>query len=284
MNRWQRWKGIMKAYPFEEKRLERWQPPYIVQPKYDGVRCRAINVNNSYLLLSSEENVIHSVPHINEELDGFTITELDGELYSHEIPFEKIMSITSRTVNLHPDHKVIKYHIFDVVNNEPQAQRLNTLHKLTNKPHIVISPFWLCYNLDDIMKVYDLLINNGYEGIIVRHFQCPYERKRSTWMMKFKPKKSDEYKIVGYNEEISITGVPKGTLGSLVCMSGDGQVFNVGTGFDEEQRSALWQSRESLIGKTCVVGYQHLTNKSIPRFPVFVDIKDSEGEISNEKR
>ena len=42
MSNWQRWKGIMKASPFEEKRLTKWNPPYIIQPKYDGFRCRAI--------------------------------------------------------------------------------------------------------------------------------------------------------------------------------------------------------------------------------------------------
>jgi len=288
MNKWQRWKGIMKAYPFEERRLSRWQPPYIVQPKYNGIRCRAINANGSYILLSSEENVIHSVPHINEELDKLNIdAELDGELYCHGMEFEEILSIVSRTVNLHPNHRAIQYHLFDIVNKEPQAQRLNSLYKLTNKPHIVISPFWLCYNLDDVMKVYDNLINNNYEGIIVRHFQCPYERKRSTWVMKFKPKKSDEYEIVGYKEEFSAAGVPKGVLGSLVCTSGNGQTFSVGTGFTEEQRSALWQERESLIGKTCIVKYQHLTRKKSLMFSVFAGIKHPteiyEGETTHER-
>jgi len=278
MSKWQRWKNIMKCYPFEEKRLAKWQPPYIVQPKYDGVRCRAVNVGGSYLLLSSEENIIHSVPHINEELDGLGIdAELDGELYNHEMSFEEIVSITSRTVNRHPSYKSIQFHLFDVVNEEPQAHRLNTLCKLISKSsYLFVSPFWICYNLDDIMRTYDLLIKDGYEGIIVRHFQCPYERKRSVWLMKFKPKKTDEYKIVSYNEEISINGVPKGTLGSLVCESGDGQIFNVGTGFTEEQRHLLWQERETLVGKTCVIGYQHLTDRKVPRFPVFVEVKDEQ--------
>ena len=80
--KWQRWKGIMKAYPFEEKRLAKWEPPYIVQPKYDGVRCRAVPLDNGdFLLLSSEENPIFSVPHINEALKCCAPQwELDGEL------------------------------------------------------------------------------------------------------------------------------------------------------------------------------------------------------------
>jgi len=276
MSNWQRWKNILKCYPFEEKRLNKWQPPYIVQPKYDGVRCRAININGNYLLLSSEENIIFSVPHINQSLDKLHVNlELDGELYCHGMRFEEISSITSRTVNLHPNYKSIQFHIFDVVNKELQSNRLLTIEKLKNlDKNIIVSPFWICNNLSEIMRVYDKLINNNYEGIIVRHFQCPYERKRSTYIMKFKPKKKDSYKIVGFAEEFSNEGIPKNSLGSLVCSSGDGQTFNVGTGFTEEQRHKLWQERETLVGKTCVITYQHLTSgKRVPRFPVFVSIE-----------
>jgi len=89
MPKWQRWKGIMKCYPFEEKRLAKWQPPYIVQPKYDGVRCRAVPIpGGGYILLSSEENVIYSVPHILDWLNRVQLTtELDGELYCHGMSF-----------------------------------------------------------------------------------------------------------------------------------------------------------------------------------------------------
>ena len=67
--------GIQLAYPFEEKRLAKWQPPYIVQPKFDGDRCSNTPLPSAPLLLSSEENPFFSVPHINEQLtkDGLFI-------------------------------------------------------------------------------------------------------------------------------------------------------------------------------------------------------------------
>jgi len=128
-NKWQRWTGIQKAVPFEEKRLAKWPTPYIVQPKFDGIRCRAIPLmtgpkGNEYLLLSSEENVIYSVPHINVILSNLQLrAELDGELYCHGMSFEEILSITSRTINLHHDYKAIKFHVFDIINDQPQMRR-----------------------------------------------------------------------------------------------------------------------------------------------------------------
>lgn len=275
MSNWQRWSGIMKAYPFEEKRLAKWEPPYIVQPKYDGVRCRAVPISSGYLLLSSEENVIFSVPHINDYLvkTGYKL-ELDGELYCHGKSFEEIVSITSRTVNLHSDRECIGFHIFDIVDETTaQAGRLKDLTRLSLSN---IAPFWLCNSLDDIMRTYDNILSQGYEGIIVRNLYAPYVRKRSTWVMKFKPKKEDIYEIVDYNREISIEGTPKESLGSLQCKSGDGNTFAVGSGFTRDTRDGLWRDRESLSGKFVKVQYQHLTSgKKVPRFPIFMEVIES---------
>jgi len=272
----QRWKNIMKAYPFEEKRLAKWHPPYIVQPKYDGVRCRAVPLDQGgYLLLSSEENIIYSVPHLNIILRTSGMrAELDGELYCHGMSFEEIVSITSRTVNIHPDHTKIKFHIFDIINSDLQMKRQLIIEDLRGASSwLVVAPFWICESLSDVLRAYDKLIELKYEGIIVRNVQAPYERKRSIWVMKFKPKKEDSYEITGFNEEISIEGVSKGTLGSLVCLSGDGGSFSVGSGFTQDQRYELWKVRDSLVGKSVRIKYQHVTSgKKVPRFPIFVEI------------
>lgn len=274
MAKWQRWKNIMKAYPFEEKRLLKWQPPYIIQPKYDGFRCRVVPTETGHLLLSSEENIFFSVPHLNKMFDTLNLNlELDGELYVHGLNFDEISSLVSRTVNIHPGYNIVEFHCFDIITNTPQTERLLKLETLKGlHRNLQIAPFYICESLDDIMRTYDLLIKNGYEGIIVRNINNLYERKRSTLVMKFKPKKGDTYEIVDYVEEVSINGQPKDSLGALVCASGDGQTFNVGTGFTQEQRQTLWKSKELLPGKVCKVAYQHLTDKKVPRFPVFVTI------------
>ncbi len=274
----QRWKNIMKASPFEEKRLLKWEPPFIIQPKYDGFRCRAVPLDNGeYMLLSSEENVFFSVPHINEACKQLPRQEWDGELYRHNLPFEGISSRVSRTVNLHPDYKDIQFHIFDYISNEPQAARLKFLGDTDMQGPLIRTPYWIAVDLKGVMEIYEHILAQQYEGIIVRHYAAPYERKRSTYVMKFKPKQEDIYAITGYSEEVSVEGNPKGVLGSLVCDSGDGTTFAVGTGFSNDVRGALWEVRDSLIGKFAQVQYQHITaGKQVPRFPVFVEIVNDE--------
>jgi len=273
MPEWQRWKNIMKCYPFSEDRLAKWQPPYIVQPKYDGDRCKAYyNTDAGYLLTSSEDNPFFSVPHINAALDasGVDLT-LDGELYNHKLCIrgghELIHGIVSRSVNLHPEAHKMQYHIFDIEMEGSQLERLVKLEKLRDLkiPGIVIAPFWICESLDDIKRVYDKLIKEHFEGIIIRNINNVYQYKRSTMLMKFKPKKTDTYKIVGFNEEISKDGIPKNRLGSLMLSSQLNDIFAVSAGLTADEKVMLWKIREILLGKNATVHYQHLTNKSIPK-------------------
>jgi ATP-dependent DNA ligase len=101
--------GIMLCYPFEEKRLLKWDcRSVLVQPKLDGERCRAVITNGNVQLLTSENNEIYSAPHIVEALSANfkeETIELDGELYIHNADFSEIHSIRGRTVNLHEDYE-----------------------------------------------------------------------------------------------------------------------------------------------------------------------------------
>jgi ATP-dependent DNA ligase len=272
--------GVMLCYPFEEKRLEKWEPPYLVQPKLDGVRCRALKTENGFLLLSSTEEVIFSVPHINDYLNSYIRSlpnELDGELYLHGWSFEDIYSVTSRTANLHPKHELIEYHAFDYVSEEAQIVRLANLID-TLDSHAQTAPLQsvrtrAVTTFDELMEYYHKLVADQYEGIIVRHYMAPYVKKRSTHMMKFKPKKRDAYKITGGTEEIDKHGNPKNSLGAFVCESTDGETFSIGSGLTHEQRKVCWDTLPDLIGMYCLVEYQHITpGRGVPRFPIFVSV------------
>ena len=278
--------GIMLAYPFEEKRLSKWTAPYIIQPKLDGDRCRAIiDSDGEAILLSSEMNIINSVPHINSALKNLHLrsVELDGELYIHGAPHEVIHGIVSRTENMHPDSALIQFHIFDIVIEGSQIERSTILYRdlIPTKrtgtgigSPIQVVPIRIIDDIDSIMSTLDDYMNNRYEGFVIRNASGLYARKRSTDMMKFKPRKKDSYKILGYEEERDIYGQPKGRLGALICISNDGGTFKVGSGFTAEQRQNYWNVKENLIGRIVVVKYQHLTpGRNVPRFPVFAEVK-----------
>ena len=273
--------GIMLAKPFEEKRLSKWKVPYLVQPKIDGDRARI----KDGVLVSSEGNEIKSVPHIVEALKDLLIegVQFDGELVVPGMCHQDIHGIIGRTVNLHPDHEKVEYHIFDLVGKSPQSLRslsLSTWRKrIEERPCIKVVRTDAAYTMEDIIINLNDYIADGYEGIILRNREACYEEKRSGNIMKLKPMKKDTYPIVGFEQEVDKDGYLKNSLGAFVCRRKDEEKFNVGTGpvLTKRGREDLWRSRYSLIGMRLEIKYQYLTRKGIPRGPaVAIKLLDRE--------
>jgi len=280
--------GIMLCHPMEEKRYNKWNCDMVItQPKLDGERCRVIQEGPKVKLLSSSCEEIVSVPHINEYFenlieDGYVIPELDGELYIHGEDFESIHSIVSRTVNLHPEFYHAQFHVFDVaIENCGQFSRLIKLNNLLNDipgfgqsySPIQKVPVEVANSFDEIYDNYNAFLSDGYEGIIIRHPAAYYLRKRSPYIMKFKPKKDDFYLVLGVQEEISKDGQPKGRVGAFVCEGSTGDTFTCGSGLTAEDRERYWGA--DLTGWLIHVQYQNITpGKGVPRFPVFMELID----------
>jgi ATP-dependent DNA ligase len=282
--------GIQLCYPLEERRILSWAPPYIVQPKLNGERCRAIlNPAEPYpasvTLLTSEANVFQSVPHLLEPLHKLAqLTgpiELDGEMYVKGMSFEEISSILGRTVNIHSGHEEMQLHLFDVVNEAlPQWERLKILARvksLCSSPEILFVPSKLVETFDEIIKAYEAFVEDGYEGIVVRHVDSQYVRRRSLYTLKFKPKKEDTYKIVGFTQMKDKNKVLQPALGALWCVSNEGeQMFKVGTfkGITKEFRYYWWpeEKAQELVGKSLRVKYQQISNRGVPNFGVGLEI------------
>lgn len=265
--------GIQLCYPFEQKRLDKWEPPYIVQPKLDGERCRALISGDNVTLVSSELNEIISVPHIKDAIrrlhlqDGM---ELDGELYVHGWSFEEIHSVVSRSANLHPRYQDMQFHIFDYIDaqqDDIQGKRIYSLAYMNLQDPLIRVPYHMAKTLPEIMEHYNTYLSESYEGIIIRNIFYPYERKRSTGIMKFKPKKLDHYQIIECVEAVDKSGNPKNMLGAFTCTSSEGTIFNVGAGtLSHDERKEIWANRSNFSGMVCEVQYQNISPNGVPRF------------------
>jgi ATP-dependent DNA ligase len=244
-----------------------------------------------FKLLSSECNLILSVPHIEEAMKHYPPNEYDGELYVHGMDFEDVHSIVGRTTNIHIEFWKMEYHIFDIINEEPQAVRTLELQRLGDYGPIKTVPYHAVENFEGVMNVYNDFLADGYEGMIVRNSGAGYVRKRSTMMLKFKPKKDDYYVIKGYSVQIDKNKeIKPGILGKLICAGSESLdipsigeyspykpmpdgYFGVGSGFTKEQRETYWATKELLVNQLCHVQYQNITSgKGVPRFPIFMEV------------
>ena len=273
---------IMKAKPFTDKLLAKMKPPYLIQRKINGDSGIIYQRNGHIQIRSSGNHIFETVPHINEEFLNLGLPDgkYDGELYCHGLKLQDIQSIVAvGRKSLHPDYKRITYQLYDIdIENLKQIDRIeyiNTLlHALPAGGIVQRVPTYAVDDKMDIPKLVEIFMEEGYEGAIIRDAAGYWEAKRSSSILKIKPKEKDEYRIIGYLEEMTIHGEPKNALGSFICMK-DGETFKVGTGpaLTRSKRILYWREKEKLPGKTLIVKYQELTKRGVPYSCVALEVK-----------
>jgi DNA ligase-1 len=91
-------------------------------------------------------------------------------------------------------------------------------------------------------------VAEGYEGIMIKKLDAPYECRRSTFWMKWKPVITVDLEVIDIEEG---TGRNAGRLGALVCEGVDDNRtirVNVGSGLSDSDRDDFWTRKDSLVG------------------------------------
>lgn len=266
---------LAKSYDDHFKKIEY---PVAAQPKLDGIRCVTTLKNK---LWSRTRKPIISVPHIQAALEQANkYPELDGELYNHELKdnFEKITHIVAQKTEPDPEHKLVQYHIYDVPSPKPFLNRMTDLmlldEEFKNHPFIKIVPTAIAHNVTELRHLYELWLEQGYEGLMVRNLRTGYEYKRTADLLKMKEFQDAEFRIVALEE-----GKAKlaGHCGAFVCVTADGTEFKAKMSGDTKMLKHYWENPMNYIGELLTVQYQGLTNKNnVPRFPVGLRIRNYE--------
>jgi len=119
-------------------------------------------------------------------------------------------------------------------------------------------------------------VDGGYEGVMIKDIDAPYECKRTHAWLKAKPFIEVTLEVVDVEEG---TGRNEGRLGAIVCKgTDDGKdiVVNVGSGFTDVHRDDYWNSRDALVGNLVEVRADAVTQNQdgtyslrFPRFKTF---------------
>ena len=283
-----------------------------LEPKLDGVRVlmavgsyNPLIRNVNIISLSRNGKAFDNFGHIEAQIlehlrdligpnqlmlqGGFV---LDGEVVGNS--FNELMRQARRKENVQADDSV--FHIFDIIPlvdfrngywNAQLEKRVEILEKMRPVidrmpnvellPHIVVN---LDYNegKDQFHRYCKDMVNDGFEGVMIKDMDAPYECKRNTFWMKYKPTITVDLEVVGIEEG---TGRNKGRLGALVCQGEDDGKFisvNVGSGFSDGDRDDYWNNRNLVIGRTaeilCDVISQNRDGTYSLRFPRFVRFRD----------
>ena len=194
---------------------------YIGNQKYDGERCVMIKTSEKLIMVSRGGNIItYKFPDIADEINCEDNFIIDGEIISLDGDFSKLLTraLTSKPnkikdlVNTIP----VKFMVFDILSlndkvlmNEPLSKRLESLNYLFEKnfDKAEVSKIEKC-KYGDIKELWNEVIENDDEGIIVKDLNATYENgKRSKGWLKYKNFKETTITIT------SLTDNPKGVRG-----------------------------------------------------------------------
>jgi DNA ligase-1 len=255
--------------------------PVLVSYKIDGARLVAMK-NGCW---TRNNKQYFSCPHINEILkplfDKHPNWVIDSEIYSHDIPFEEIMSIVRKTKPTEEDIKrskeIVKIYIFDGVVDDTTlgfSKRFEIIQNEITKiigptKYIQFVPTTLIYKPEQIYEYHDLFVAQGYEGLMVRIDDKPYENKRSKYLLKYKQFLDEEFKIVDILEGI---GQRSGMAGKIVCELKNKETVEAGIRGGESYYIELLKNKKNYIGKLATIRYQGYTDKGSLRFPVAINI------------
>ena len=261
------------------KVLSKIKYPAYIQPKLDGVRCFAHKIGEGDWKFTSSSGKSYDVVcrYIKKELNNFSIpigTILDGELYIHGTPLQKISGWCRKETPIE-EHKQIQYWIFDTAEKEVFSQRLRTIVALPTETSTTVhfTPTTIIHAKEEIQEWHDKYVERGYEGLIIRNPDGKYAYGiRSTEIFKYKDFQDDEFVI---------TGAVEGKRGAADMVFNmrtmKGQHFEakpLGT-FDKKEE--YMQDLDNLVGKMATVRFLTYSEAGVPQGnPVLKAIRDYE--------
>lgn len=257
------WKGAFKVFecslaePYDGQNLI----GYIAEPKFDGLRVVATPDPVAELVaLTRNGNLLFGMDHIIEMLK--TINKRSGIKWVYDGegvgPAWRDYAQARRKSNI---TQALDYRCFDMLTQEewdtrktpPLIARKQRMSEVFNKyaqelplklteGKIISEQYTAKQAMTDACE-------QGFEGIVAKNPNAPYEWKRTGNWVKFKPRENVDMVIVGAAPGKAGKQYAD-SLGALV-VEYNGITSEVGTGYSRDDRARLWQMYKegTLVGK-----------------------------------
>jgi len=242
-----------------------------IEVKLDGVRVLAVCKSGKVELFSRNGKQFHNFPHIITEIESVLARKpspydcvLDGEVMSKD--FQDLMKQVHRKDGKAATDSVL--HLFDFIPlkdfleggwDKPQTYRSNLVKYWVLENNDILEHVTACeweeVDLDTpegnkrFVELNKTAVDGGYEGVMIKDIDAPYECKRTHAWLKAKPFIEITLKVVDVEEG---TGRNEGRLGAIIVEGEDDGYnyrLNCGSGFTDAQRDEYWAERDSLTGQ-----------------------------------
>jgi DNA ligase-1 len=269
-----------------------------IEIKLDGVRVITVIQGNKVEMFSRNGKQFHNFGHIiaeiQEVLKEYPVPYplvLDGEVMSAN--FQDLMKQVHRKDNVAANDAVL--HLFDTIPlgnfkngkwDKPQSFR-SAITKAWVEEHKDVLKHVQALEWEDVdldtpegekrfVERNKAAVDGGYEGVMIKDVDAPYECKRTHAWLKAKPFIEVTLEVKEIEEG---TGRNEGRLGAFVCAgTDDGKdiAVNVGSGFTDINRDDFWNHRSDIIGNLVEVRADAITQNQdgtyslrFPRFKTF---------------
>jgi bifunctional non-homologous end joining protein LigD len=227
-------------------------PDWIFEPKFDGERCLAFrNGAGVRLLTRNKKQVNDTYPELVDALRAQRASDfvIDGEVVAFEHGVTSFARLQHRMQVSDPEQArasgvAVYFYVFDVLHADgrdttglPLRGRKNLLRRLLS----YADPLRFTTHRNAEGEAYwRQACRKGWEGVIAKRADAPYQHGRTTDWQKFKCENVQEFVIGGYTE-------PRGSrigFGALLLgyHDDDGRLVyagKVGTGFDNDMLRRL---------------------------------------------
>lgn len=235
-------------------------PAWMYERKLDGERCLAFRDGDQVRLMTRNRKMVSSTyPELVEALGAQQSGDfvVDGEVVAFENGQTRFAQLQQRMQQGRPSADLIRsvpvqYYLFDVLwadgtdlRPRPQRERKQRLHQLLD----FADPLRFTeHRVGDGVEFYQEACRQGWEGLIAKRADAPYQAGRTKDWLKFKCENNQELVIGGFTD-------PQGTrtgLGALLLgyYDSDGQLVyagKVGTGFNQQTLHLLHDELSAMV-------------------------------------
>lgn len=258
--------------------------PMLCSRKLNGVRmmCK-YNAEEDRIITISRggKNYDAATEHIYDELREifklYPDITLDGELYHHGHYLQEISGI-ARLQDWEPRCKLLQYWIYDIADGDmiftDRQAILEDIDINTEElefEYINILEHVSTESWNDIQKLHDKWVNEGFEGLVARKPDKTYQYgKRGSDMIKVKMYQDEEFEIIDYQDGLREEDF------CFVCQTDDGKPFAAKPIGDRELKAEYIRNIDSIIGLKGTVKFFEWSKEGIPLQPVFQNVRYKE--------
>lgn len=263
-----------KNYKDYKDSINIYTSDWIAQTKYNGMRCVATKDG----LFSRSGEPIISTPHIHEALkpifEKYPDVFLDGELFNNDLrtQLNEIIKLCRKTVNITPEdllksEQMVRYYVYDVggpyYSKEFYPTRKAFVNAVVNiYPYVKFVENYTFSNEEELQSIYQKLVADDQEGIMLRKLSAPYQNKKTKDMLKLKPEDDDECDIISVHDA---DGNWSNKAKSFTVKWKD-KIFDVSFKGSMPEAEIVWNEQDKWIGTRKTFKYNGLTGLGVPNF------------------